>query len=216
MEAGGAPEPAAAGSDAGHITIDGIDVLVIRSARRKRSISASVAGEVIEVRAPARISRRELEPIVSRLVGRLAKRRKKAEAVGSDSGLAERAKALSARYLTGAAPRSDGTPPSTGILPEPFLFPKLPKYTITWSGRMKRRYGSCTPGTGVIKISRRLEQLPSWVLDYVILHELLHLFRADHSAEYWRMVEVYPRWQAARAYLEGYEEGLRVADKPPG
>jgi len=45
--------------------------------------------------------------------------------------------------------------------------------------------------------------MPSWVLDYVILHELTHLIHPGHSVEFWSLLESYPRTQRARGYLEG-------------
>jgi hypothetical protein len=45
--------------------------------------------------------------------------------------------------------------------------------------------------------------MPSWVLDYVILHELTHLLKPGHGGEFWSLLESYPRTERARGYLEG-------------
>jgi hypothetical protein len=45
--------------------------------------------------------------------------------------------------------------------------------------------------------------MPSWVLDYVILHELTHLLQPGHGAEFWSLLESYPRTERARGYLDG-------------
>jgi predicted metal-dependent hydrolase len=47
------------------------------------------------------------------------------------------------------------------------------------------------------------------VRDYVIVHELAHLLIADHSAEFWSLVDRYPLTERARGFLiaKGMEEG---------
>ena len=43
--------------------------------------------------------------------------------------------------------------------------------------------------------------MPTWVLDYVIVHELAHLDVAGHGPEFWAIVERYPRTERARGFL---------------
>lgn len=45
--------------------------------------------------------------------------------------------------------------------------------------------------------------MPSWVLDYVLLHELAHLLEPRHGPAFWALLESYPRTERARGYLEG-------------
>jgi predicted metal-dependent hydrolase len=66
---------------------------------------------------------------------------------------------------------------------------------------MASRWGSCTPATGDIRLSDRLARFPTWVLDYVIVHELAHLVVPDHSADFWKLVARYPKAERARGYL---------------
>ena len=66
----------------------------------------------------------------------------------------------------------------------------------------RSRWGSCTEG-GVISLNWRLVQTPSWVSDYVIYHELMHLKEMNHSKRFWAAVaEVCPRWEEAEAWLK--------------
>ena len=67
------------------------------------------------------------------------------------------------------------------------------------------RWGSCTTGTGDIRISDRLAQVPDYVLDAVIVHELVHTFIPGHSGEFWRWADRAPRAERAKGYLEAYQ-----------
>ena len=63
------------------------------------------------------------------------------------------------------------------------------------------RWGSCSR-SGHICLNWRLVTMPPEVRDYVLIHELMHLKRMDHSPKFWKLVaEVYPAYQEARAWL---------------
>ena len=63
------------------------------------------------------------------------------------------------------------------------------------------RWGSCSPG-GHISLNWRLVTMPDWVRDYVLIHELMHLKRMDHSRTFWKLVAAAcPRFREARAWL---------------
>jgi len=65
----------------------------------------------------------------------------------------------------------------------------------------KWRWGSCSP-SGHICLNWRLVTMPDAVRDYVMIHELMHLKRLDHSAKFWRLVAAAcPDYEAARASL---------------
>lgn len=65
----------------------------------------------------------------------------------------------------------------------------------------KSRWGSCSR-TGRISLNWRLVEMPPWVRDYVIIHELMHLKRMDHSPKFWRLVAAAcPDYKEARRYL---------------
>jgi predicted metal-dependent hydrolase len=65
----------------------------------------------------------------------------------------------------------------------------------------RTRWGSCGPN-GHITLNWRLLLMPEWVCDYVLVHELMHLRRRDHSAAFWALVAAaVPRYQDARAWL---------------
>jgi predicted metal-dependent hydrolase len=63
------------------------------------------------------------------------------------------------------------------------------------------RWGSCSP-TGHISLNWRLVSMPDWVRDYVLIHELMHLKRLDHSPQFWKLVAAAcPEYHAARKWL---------------
>ena len=63
------------------------------------------------------------------------------------------------------------------------------------------RWGSCSP-KGHICLNWRLVLMPDEVRDYVIIHELMHLRRLDHSPTFWKLVAAAcPDFEAARAWL---------------
>lgn len=67
------------------------------------------------------------------------------------------------------------------------------------------RWGSCSR-SGRICLNWRLVTMPAWVRDYVLIHELMHLKRMDHSPKFWRLVEAAcPNWREARTWLRAQE-----------
>ncbi|HKB11860.1 MAG TPA: M48 family metallopeptidase [Vicinamibacterales bacterium] len=63
------------------------------------------------------------------------------------------------------------------------------------------RWGSCNRN-GHICLNWRLVTMPEWVRDYVLIHELMHLKRMDHSPKFWKLVAAAcPEYQDARRWL---------------
>ena len=72
----------------------------------------------------------------------------------------------------------------------------------------RSRWGSCGRN-GHICVSWRLVRMPDWVRDYVLIHELMHLRRLDHSAKYWRLVAAAcPDYDVARRWLRANGQSL--------
>lgn len=166
------------------------DVVVRRSARRRRTVSATREDGRIVVSIPASFSKEQEEQWVRTMIDRL--RRKEQRARVGEGELMARARTLSQTYLEGAARPA----------------------SVEWVGNQNTRWGSCTPSTGAIRLSDRLRSMPSWVVDYVLLHELAHLIRAHHDDEFWHLVERYPRTDRARGFLDGWSYAHNVT--PPG
>lgn len=63
------------------------------------------------------------------------------------------------------------------------------------------RWGSCSPSRH-ISLNWRLVTMPEWVRDYVMIHELMHLRRMDHSPAFWALVAAAcPEYRQARRWL---------------
>jgi predicted metal-dependent hydrolase len=74
----------------------------------------------------------------------------------------------------------------------------------------KQRWGSCT-STGNLNFSWRLIQAPLEIVDYVIVHELVHLNQHDHSKKFWAKVrDVMPDYERRRQWLRENERLLRI------
>ncbi|GEP35079.1 metal-dependent hydrolase [Nocardioides szechwanensis] len=171
--------------------MDDAEVEVRRSKRRRRTVSAYRDGNRIVVLIPASLSRREEAEWVRTMVQRIEKSERRRRL--SDDDLMERAWDLSNRYLGGlAAPES-----------------------VRWVENQNTRWGSCTPGDRTIRLSARLQAMPGWVIDYVLVHELAHLLESGHDAAFWAWVDRYPRSDKAKGYLEGWSAAARL-EPPPG
>ncbi|MDO9225924.1 MAG: SprT family zinc-dependent metalloprotease [Pseudomonadota bacterium] len=68
--------------------------------------------------------------------------------------------------------------------------------------RMKTRWGGCNPRAGNIRLNTELVKKPKDLLEYVVVHEMLHLIEPTHSERFVALLEQhYPTWREARAEL---------------
>jgi len=68
--------------------------------------------------------------------------------------------------------------------------------------RMKTKWGACNPQAGNIRLNTELVKKPKHLLEYVVVHELLHLIEPTHSERFVILLEQhYPAWREARAEL---------------
>lgn len=147
-------------------------VEVVRSKRRRKTVSAHLVGDVVQVQMPAWMSRADEERYVADLVGRIIRQESRER-----MDIASRANALAKRY----------------DLPTP--------KAVTWMPNRKTQWATCSVADREIQVVERLADFPAWVLDYVLVHELAHLVEANHSKRFWKMVNRYPKAERARGFL---------------
>jgi hypothetical protein len=74
----------------------------------------------------------------------------------------------------------------------------------------QQRWGSCTPKGGV-NFSWRLIQAPPEMVDYVVVHELVHLIQPDHSKKFWDIVrKIMPDYEIRRYWLKDHAGLLKI------
>jgi|UniRef100_UPI00404B12A6 predicted metal-dependent hydrolase len=170
------------------LTLPGIDegeILVIRSKRRKKSISAYRQGGRIVISIPARLSKADERAIVPEMIAKI--RSQEADITPSEASLAERIDQL----LSELAPEITARPSSVNWRP------------------MRERWGSCTGVDRTIRISDRLKLAPKYALDYLLFHEAIHLYIPDHGPEFTEILSRFEESELASAYLDGYEAAER-------
>lgn len=68
----------------------------------------------------------------------------------------------------------------------------------------KKRWASCTSKRELL-FNWRCAMAPSWVLDYIVVHEMSHMFIMDHSKDFWSLVErIMPDYEKRREWLKNY------------
>lgn len=72
--------------------------------------------------------------------------------------------------------------------------------------RMKSRWGSCQPKSGIITLNAMLIEAPESCIRYVVLHEYCHFIHPNHSKNFYRLVEsLMPDWKERKKRLNGRE-----------
>jgi hypothetical protein len=149
-----------------------VEVVVIRSPKRRKTAQARLVDGRLEVRIPARASKAEERRLVE-----LFERRYRRSVSTDRVDVAARARVLAKRH-------------------------DLPLPTeVRWVSNQSSRWGSCTPSTGVIRLSDRMARFPTWVIDAVLVHELAHLEVHDHGPAFRALVSRYPLLERAEGYL---------------
>jgi predicted metal-dependent hydrolase len=162
------------------LEVDGVelDLEVVR--KRVKNINARLHGRTLSVSAPHRVSARELDETIVELARRLI-RRTRADVLNSCGGAEAIARKVAARF------------------PEP---PQVAE--VRFVTNQTSQWGSYSSRTGIVRLNAALRQMPPWVLEAVVAHELAHTVHLDHSPEFWQLARsVCPQTDRARAFLEG-------------
>lgn len=168
-----------------------MNVKILRSEKRKRTISARLRGGELFIYLPRGLSESEEKTWIEKMSKRAEKKMQKPDS----SALSKRARELNKKYFNG----------------------KLKINSIEYVTNQNSLFGSCSIKQGTMRISHRVAEMPAWVRDYLIIHELAHLAHPDHSKEFWNLVNQYRYAERARGYLiaKGMEEDENVSAGNP-
>jgi predicted metal-dependent hydrolase len=155
-----------------------MEVKIIRSRRRKRTISARLVKDTLLVSAPLLLSQERLEKIVADFKIKFEKKRLKQE-----------------------LDRKQNLIDIAGKLNEQYFQNKLKINSIEYVTDQNSKFGCCNYRDAHIRISHRIGLMPAWVRDYVLIHEMAHLVEPNHSRAFWDIVDRYELAERARGYL---------------
>jgi len=160
-------------------------VELVRSPRRRKTLSAKVLNNTMYVYVPISLPEARLGGIIEKFKSKFTKLRLKNE-LNSSQSLKEIAEKLNKRYFAG----------------------RLFINSIEYVTNQESKFGCCDVRLKDIRISYKVGKMPPWVRDYVIIHELAHLVEPNHSKEFWEIVFRYKLAERAKGFLiaKGLEE----------
>ncbi len=155
-----------------------MEIKIIRSGKRKRTISARLEGDVMQVQAPADIPEKKLADVIKGFQKRFENRARRKE-LNRGETLNDIFNRLNERYFAGS----------------------LRVNSIEYVTNQEKKFGCCNYNSRTIRISHRLAGMPDWVRDYVIVHEMAHLLEPNHSKSFWNIAYRYQLAERARGFL---------------
>ena len=163
---------------------------------KRKTVSMKIDSDgSLTVRAPIGTKKDEIERIIlkhSKKLGEIKARVKAKESAVKDADPAE----LEARLRATALPMLEKYAKSMGRSPVKVSFTNA-----------KKRFGSCS-SRGTICFSRYLALYPDQAIEYVVVHELAHLYEMNHSKRFYAIVEKQlPDWKKRKALLKMPAEG---------
>jgi len=153
-------------------------VEIRRSKRRKKTVSARLDGDVMYVYAPVDTPEKELHKIIKNFKKRFTRRNLKRE-LNEEQNLSEVFGRLNKKYFNG----------------------KIKIKSIEYVTNQQKKYGSCDYRKKTIRLSHYIAQMPDWVRNYVIIHEMAHILEPNHSKAFWDIVYRYKLAERARGFL---------------
>jgi predicted metal-dependent hydrolase len=153
-------------------------ITIIRSRRRKKTIQTKCGDGRLWIYLPSGMSTKDEQKWIDKMIERNKRWEQKKILPQSDNWLMQRAQDLNKKYFNGSL-----------------------DFSIRFVTNQNSRYGSCTSIDRTIRISERVKTMPSWVQDYIIIHELTHLLHPDHSRRFWDKVNQYKYAERAKGYL---------------
>jgi len=155
-----------------------MEVKIIRSQRRKRTVSARLSKDTLLVNAPLMLSQARLDKIIAGFKVKFENKKLKEELEIKQS-LVDIAARLNEKYFGN----------------------QLKISSIEYVTGQSRKFGCCNYRSANIRISHRIGLMPVWVRDYVVIHEMAHLIEPNHSRAFWDIVSRYKLAERARGFL---------------
>ena len=175
------------------ITIDGITLTLLIERKRVKNINARLRESTLSISAPLHTPQATLDQVIPDLARRLV-RRVRARQVNAEEDALALAHKVAAR------------------------FPNRPAVAhVEFVTSQQARWGSYSSATRTIRLNAALREMPRWVLEAVVAHELAHVAHQDHSPAFWALLRrVCPDTERARAFLAGVGWlGLNWEKLPP-
>ena len=172
---------------------EGTPVRVVRSARRKKTISGAWKQDTMVVSVPAGLTESAERMLVDDMVKKVKRKVDRGTGVDADAQLLARAHAMDAELFARRA-----NPVS-----------------VRWVSNQNTRWGSASLASRRIRLSEKLRLMPQWVQDYVLAHELAHLVepRDGHGPRFKAALDRYPRVHDAKIFLAGVSHGFHAAGR---
>jgi predicted metal-dependent hydrolase len=175
------------------ITIDGVTLTLLIERKRVKNINARLRETTLSVSVPLHTPQATLDQVIPDLARRLM-RRVRARQVNAEEDALALAHKVAAR------------------------FPNRPAVThVEFVTTQQARWGSYSSATRTIRLNAALREMPRWVLEAVVAHELAHITHHNHGAGFWKLLRsVCPDTDRADAFLAGVSWlGRRWEALPP-
>jgi predicted metal-dependent hydrolase len=162
------------------ITVDGVTLTLLIERKRVKNINARLHEATLSVSAPLNTPQATLDRVIPDLARRLVRRVRSRQINAEEDALAL-AHRVAAR------------------------FPNKPAVDhVQFVTTQESRWGSYSASTRTIRLNAALREMPRWVLEAVVAHELAHVTYLDHSPAFYRLLRsVYPDVERADAFLAG-------------
>lgn len=167
----------------------------IRRRARMRNIRLRVEGDgTLVVSAPLSATMDEMRDAVERHAAWIERQRARL----AESPMAQAAYAIDEDKRTWRVLVEAAVPVLLEVW-EPIIGVRVKKLAFR---NMKSRWGSCQPATGRVCINTRLALYPPRCLEYVVVHELVHMLEPSHNARFHELMDGFlPDWRERRRLL---------------
>jgi hypothetical protein len=146
------------------ITVDGITLTLLIERKRVKNINARLRESTLSISVPLQTPQATLDQVIPDLARRLV-RRVRARQVNAEEDALALAHKVAARF-----------PNRPGVAHVEFVTTQ------------QARWGSYSSATRTIRLNAALREMPRWVLEAVVAHELAHVTHHDHGAGFWKLL----------------------------